>query len=122
MKKLKSLVALFFVLSANGCASLHIGKMDSTSTALNALASTKFTYVKMGAKGTSTVKYVFGFGGFDEESLLNDAKNDLLKNNPLGNNQALTNTIVSYKTTFITLFFIQVECLISADIVQFERK
>jgi transposase InsO family protein len=109
-------LVFFTVLVLNGCASLHRGEIEKSAS----LITGNFVYVKQNQEGRAAVDYVFGFGGYKTESLVHDAKKDLLKNAQLGPNQAFANMTVTYKTTFSYLVWVKHECLITADVVEFK--
>jgi hypothetical protein len=117
MKKsiLKSLLTLLVISFLSSCA-FHNGYMLSSAS----LSSNNFTYVKKDVKGTAVVSYFFGFGGHSKKAIVDDAKKDLLSNNPLNDNQALANLTVSWKQTFVLPFSIRNRCTVTADIVEFK--
>ncbi len=117
MKKIR-LFSAFVLLSllVSSCASLHTGYI-ANSAALN---SGNFLYVQRNIKGVSSAKYLFGIGGFGKETLVNDAKQDMLINSyPIKDKQALVNLTVNFKTTVVMLIFTEVKCIVTADVVQF---
>ena len=84
------------------------------------LSSANFSYTKMNAMGKSSTTYIFGIGGLDRETLVNDAKQDLLANNPLQSNQALSNVTVNFKMVTYAGIYGTSTCTVTADIVTFK--
>jgi hypothetical protein len=118
MKKiiLKSTLAVVLVFLLGGCSAAHFGTMSNSAS----LDSANFSYVKQNIKGKSQATYVFGIGGLAKESLVNEAKQKMLAENPLKDNQALANLTVSYKGSHYLMLFGTMECTITADVVQFK--
>lgn len=99
-----------------GCIATHVGNMSGSAS----LSSPNFLYKKQNIFGESKATYVLGIGGEARQSLILEAKKNMLKENPLLRNQALANVTVSYKTTnFIGFLVVVVRCNVSADIVEF---
>ncbi|GAB3541454.1 hypothetical protein GCM10027443_40750 [Pontibacter brevis] len=91
----------------------------ASSASLN---SANFAYAKQNIKGESTATYVFGIGGMAKESLVANAKQQMLASNPLSANQALANLTVSYKSSFyLGLLYRTVTCTVTADVVEFNN-
>ena len=108
-------VTMFLLLS--GCASIHNGQVVGGSVMAQ---SGNFQYVKTNVVGTSSaVTYVFGIGGNNTESLIQEAKSNLITNNPLGPNQTLANLSVGYKTSLYFGVVLKRYCVITADIIEF---
>lgn len=118
---MKTTLKLFIFLVSfalmTSCITLNNGNFSNSGI----LMSKGFDYVKSNVTGSSSTKYVlFLFGGSSKDALIADAKSDLSKKHPLMSNQAYVNTTISIKNT-IVLFgvFIDVTCVVSADIVEF---
>lgn len=97
---------------------MHTGNFQN-STSLN---RNNFRYVKKNVVGISGSAYFLGLGGGVGEAggLLRNARADLMQQVNLKDNQALANVTVDIKTTFfLTGVFIGVECVYSADIIEF---
>ena len=118
MKKviLKSVFAITIAIFITGCAAIHNGYMANSA----AFSSNNFSYVKMNAQGTSTATYVLGIGGLAKETLVNDAKQQLLTSSPLKSNQTLANLTVNWKNSIYLGLFKTVKCTVTADIVEFK--
>ncbi|MDV7396293.1 DUF6567 family protein, partial [Arthrospira platensis SPKY1] len=85
------------------------------------LDSPNFEYKKKDVTGEAVATYFLGIGGVSKQSLVFEAKQNMLRANPLLKNQALANVSVSYKWTgFLGFVFVTVKCNVSADIVEFE--
>jgi hypothetical protein len=123
MKKIKlviltSIITCFLVLNS-GCAAVHTGYMTNSA----ALSQANFFYAKRGIKGVSTVEYFFGIGGLKKETLVDDAKMNMIASySELGENQTLANLTVNFKTSS-RLFGLsrKVTCTITADVVEFKE-
>lgn len=109
-------VAVIAILCSS-CMALHNGYMMNSSASLS---QSNFTYVKKDITGIAIVDYFLLFGGYNTETLVGKAKQNMLRDNPLTDNQALVNLTVSYKTTFTIFPYVQVECVITADVVEFK--
>lgn len=118
MSMIKKLIPIVVFFMISGCASIHNGEVISGSVMVQ---SGNFQYVKTNVIGTSSeVTYVFGIGGNKTESLIQEAKTNLIANHPLGPNQALANLSVGYKTTFYFGIVLKRYCVITADIIEFK--
>lgn len=118
MKKLilKSVFILSIAILLTSCAAGLSGSM-SGSAALN---SNNFTYAQKNVQGMSQATYVFGIGGMKREAIVNEAKQIMLANNPLRNNQAMANLVVDFKYSSFLGIVNTVKCYVSADIVEFK--
>jgi len=114
-KIIKTAFILTVISFISSCA-VHTGYMTNSAS----LSSNNFTYVKRDVSGTAMVDYFFGLGGLSEMALVDVAKKDLLKANPLKDNQALVNLTVNWKNTFVLPFSITNRCTVTADIVEFK--
>lgn len=114
----KSSLFAALILVLTGCAStMHSGAMSSSAS----LSSSNFAYVGQ-AQGQATVSYVLTFGGSRSETLVDAAKKNLLASISLGNNQALANVTVNFKTTStLGVLYREVTCIVTADIVEFKN-
>lgn len=110
-----SLIFLIFSI-LTGCIASHVGIMSGSAS----LDAPNFTYKKQNVFGEAQATYVLGIGGVARQSLIIEAKKNMLKANPLLSNQALANVSVSYKSTGFLGFIVRtVKCDVSADIVDF---
>jgi hypothetical protein len=118
MKKiiLKISTTLLLVILFSSCAAYHNGYMASSAS----LNSANFSYVKQNVKAKSTATYILGIGGLGKETLVNSAKEELISENKLKNNQALSNLTVNFKNSYILGVFSTVTCTVTADIVEFK--
>lgn len=107
------ILALFVALTQS-CA-YHTGYMNSSVS----LSSNNFVYVKRDVQGSARALYVFGFGGLKRQALVNEAKQNLLQNYQLQNNQALADVTVNWKQTLILPVMIY-RCTVTASIVEFK--
>jgi len=115
--RIKNLILCIVVLSMSSCLTLHNGVFYN-SVQLN---TDNFRYVKMNAEGSSTAIYILGFGGGIGQTLMADAKKELIRDNPLKSNQTLANTNVNYKISSYFGIVSTVTCTINADIVEFGK-
>jgi hypothetical protein len=110
-----SLIFLIFSI-LTGCIASHVGSMSGSAS----LDAPNFMYKKQNVFGEAQATYVLGIGGVARQSLIVEAKKNMLKANPLLKNQALANVSVSYKSTgFLGFIVTTVKCDVSADIVEF---
>ena len=107
------ILGLMLTLFSN-CAT-HTGYMGSSAS----LSSNNFSYIKRDVQGSASTIYVFGIGGLHKTALVNDAKNNLLKNYQLQDNQVLADITVNWKKTYF-FFFTTNRCTVTASIVQFK--
>ena len=78
--KNKILIAVLLVTTFTSCVSMHGGMTSSSAS----LSSNNFTYIAQGVQGSASVtQYVALVPGF-RETLINDAKNEILDGNSLG--------------------------------------
>ena len=107
-------LSIFIIFS--GCIATHTGNMSNSAS----LDSPNFVYKKQNISGETKATYILGIGGAARQSLIFEAKKNMIATNPLLKNQALANVTASYKTTyFIAFIVITVRCTVSADIVEF---
>jgi hypothetical protein len=97
----------------SSCA-IHSGIMSGSAS----LSANNFKMVKT-ATGTASTTKVFGIGGLGKDALVLCAKNDMMKNNPLNDGQALANVTVDFKNS-IVFFVIREKVTVSADIIEFK--
>ena len=114
MKNIFKLAAIFLLFQS--CVAVHSGSMSNSAS----LSSANFTYVKLGANGESSATYIFGIGGFNRQTLVADAKNNMLREFILKDNQSLSNITVNFKTSNYCGVYQKVVCYVTADIVQFK--
>jgi len=113
---IKFIAASLIFATFTGCIATHIGGMFGSAE----LGAPNFIYKKQNVFGVATATYILGIGGVARQSLVLEAKRNMLKENQLLANQALANVSVSYKTTGFLIFVVTiVECVVSADIVEF---
>lgn len=99
----------------SSCA-IHVGTITGDAS----ISKKNFKMVGM-AEGTATTTKIFGLGGLRKDALVNDAKKDLLQNNPLKDGQALANVTLDFKNSFI-LFVNKQKATVSADIIEFNEQ
>jgi len=119
MKKLclKSVIAISIIALFSSCMAMHSGYMSNSA----ALSSANFSYVTQNIKGKSTATYILGIGGLAKETLVDNAKKQMLESNPLKSNQVLANLTVNFKTSlYFGYIYKTVTCTVTADIVQFK--
>ena len=118
MKKLilKSIFAITIVILITSCSATHNGYMSNSAS----LSSANFSYVKQNIKGDATATYVFGFGGLAKETLVDNAKKQMVDSNPLKSNQTVANVTVNFKTSNYFFVYRTVRCTVTADVVEFK--
>lgn len=116
MKKLTSLFITAIVISLFSSCALHGGYIANSAS----LSSANFSYTEHGLNGSATATYVFGFGGLAKKTLVDEAKEDMLRNSKLADNRALANITVNFKSSYY-FFFQQVTCTVTADVVEFSK-
>lgn len=108
---------LFFVVSFlfifSGCA-VHNGYMNN-STSLN---QANFSYVNTNISGTASTLKFLGIGGLGKQAIVAEAKENMLKGNPLKSNQSLANITINWKMGFYLIVMTNT-CTVTADIVEF---
>jgi hypothetical protein len=115
MKKHITIYASITIILFSSCAGIHSGFVNNSAS----LNSANFSYIKKDVQGKSSALYVLGIGGLAKQSLINEAKANMLENNQVKDNQAIANTTVTYKKSYFLGIVSTVECTISADIVEF---
>ncbi len=111
----KTLLLLFVGSIIFSCAT-HDGYMLSSAS----LSSNNFKYVVKDAVGTATATYIIGIGGHSKQSLVAEAKKNLLEKYNFKDNNALVNLTVNWKKTFVNPIAYRNRCTITADIVEFK--
>lgn len=110
---LRLLMIVIGVLSVSSCA-IHSGYMNNSAS----LSQANFNYIKTSISGTASTIQVLGIGGLQRYAIVEEAKKDMLKNNPLKPNQALANITVNWKSNILLVVMIN-ECTVTADVVEF---
>lgn len=114
MKKISLFIATIML---SGCVSLHSGYMTGTAPAVE----NNFKYAG-NAYGESQATYVLGLGGFDaREGLIREAKNNLIKNNPVKDGQVLVNLTVDNQWSSILGILWTHKVIITADILEYQE-
>jgi hypothetical protein len=112
MKIFKNICMVLAAIFFSSCA-IHVGTITGDAS----ISTNNFKMIGM-AEGTATTTKIFGIGGLKKNSLVNDAKKDLLQNNPLKEGQALANVTLDFKNSYI-LFVNKQKATVSADVVEF---
>ena len=117
MKKLFSKIAIVVFTSTllTSCMAIHSGYMTNST----ALSQANFEYVSNNIQGSESVTYILGIGGMAKETLVDNAKKNMLQRNPLKANQALANLTLNIITTNQLGIIVTVTCTVTADIVEF---
>lgn len=114
---LKSICAITIAIVVSSCAAMHSGSLSNSA----ALSSANFSYVKQNIKGQATATYILGIGGLAKETLVDNAKQKMLADNPLKSNQTLANVTVNFKSAMFFGFLSRtVRCTVTADVVEFK--
>ncbi len=116
----KAILRLSLVLSItilfSSCAAGLTGAMSNSAN----LSANNFNYVKRDLQGKSQATYVLGIGGMKKEAIVNEAKKNMLENNPLKNDQTLANITVDFKYSTFLGVVSTTKCYVTADVVEFE--
>lgn len=109
---------LLISITFTSCVSVFNG-FPTNSTQLN---QANFHYVQQNVSGFSTAIYILGIGGNTHNSMIAEAKSDLLSAYPLGKNQALANVTVDFKfQSILGVLYSMKVCTYTADIVEFDN-
>lgn len=110
-------MSILIVMILSGCLSMYQGAIQSSTS----LHQRNFKTVKT-VQGVAIARYFLGVGGFSiRDGLYADAKDNLLKNNPLQEGQALANITTDYKTSMILYLYASTELTMTADIIEFTK-
>jgi hypothetical protein len=110
-----SFVSLAITASISSCTSFGSGPIIGSAS----LQANNFSYVSQKAMGKATVTRFMGLGGGARQALAAEAKQNLLKNYPVKDGQALANVTIDYKASYI-LIISTLTCTVTADIVAFK--
>lgn len=111
------LIAFLFLLTFfSSCAASHIGYVTSSTS----LSSPNYNIIKKEITGKATTTYILGIGGINTDNLIEEAKKNMLTQNPLLENQSLANISVNFKKTNYLFLYGQTTCTITADVVEFK--
>jgi len=100
-----------------GSCAFHGGYMSNSAS----LSQNNFRYVGEQISGSARTTLVFGFGnGLSRTALVDEAKRNMLLNNPLQSNQALANITVNFDNKNYLLLQQNVTT-VTADIVEFDE-
>ena len=118
MKKiiLKSVLAITIVIFASSCSAYHSGYMANSAS----LSAANFSYTKQNIKGEATAAYILGIGGLAKETLVDNAKQQMLNANPLKSNQTFANLTVNFKASYYLGVYKTLKCTVTADVVEFK--
>lgn len=117
MKKVFGLLIIVIgvgVLSFSSCATSS-GYMNSSAS----LSEANFSYIQTSISGKAKTLKVLGMGGLGKSAIVDEAKQEMLKNHPLKSNQALANITINWQRGFYFVVVIN-KCTITADIVEFK--
>ena len=115
---MKNLLFLFiFSIFITSCGTLHSGYLTGVAPAVK----NNFKYVD-NVIGKAQATYVLGIGGLYKEGLVREAKNNLIKNNPIQDGQTLVNFTVDTETSYYLGIVLTQRVIVSADILEFEEK
>ncbi|HPE57878.1 MAG TPA: hypothetical protein P5514_06170 [Bacteroidales bacterium] len=115
MKKVLQISILAVIAIFLSSCAMHTGYMNNSAS----LTEANFSYVKQSISGYAEAMYVFGIGGLEKEALVQEAKAQMLKENPLGPNQTLANITVNWKNSFFVIVNMS-KVTVTADVVEFK--
>ena len=114
MRKLIKLLAIVLSITFVSSCAIHNGYIENSAS----WSEANFSYANQSISGMSGAQYVFAIGGLKRQALIEEAKKDMLKNNPLQPNQVLANVTVNWKYSFYVVVF-KTDCTITADVMEF---
>jgi len=82
------------------------------------LSQPNFSYIQKNVEGNALATYILAIGGVAKDGLVKQAKEEMMKNYPVGDNEAYVNITVNFKTSYYIVWN-TVKCTVSADIVRF---
>lgn len=106
---MKKLLLFFWVIITLSSCAFHTGTVSTDLAPEN-------VYYESIASGYSQTTHVFGIGGLQRKTLIQDAKKDLYYKNPLKPGQRYLNMVVDIKTTLVLCVAV-VNCNVTADII-----
>ena len=109
------IIASSIALFLSSCMVIHTGQMGG----ITPVTENNFSYIN-NAYGSSKVTYVLGIGGFNKVGLVREAKNDLIRNYPVKNGEALVNFTVDFDTSYYFGLVVTQKVIVSADIIKFD--
>ena len=114
-KSLRVTYMIAFICLLSSCMAFHKGYMVNSAS----LNQANFKYVREDLQGSATATYFLIWGGWNHDNLIQEAKENMLMNYTLEDNQAIVNLTVGWEKR-ITLFTITHKCVVTADIVEFQ--
>ncbi len=112
-KAFRLLIIVIGVFLFSSC-TFHNGYMNNSAS----LSQANFSYVNTNISGTASTLKLLGIGGLNRQAIVSEAKENMLRKNPLKSNQTLANITVNWKTGFY-LIVITNTCTVTADVVEF---
>jgi len=115
-KSLKFILLLGMTLMIISSCAFHNGYIYN-SVSLN---QPNFSYIKTNISGEASTTHFLGIGGLERQAIVAEAKQKMLAENPLKQNQSLANVTIDWKTEF---YFVVIKktCTVTADIVEFNK-
>ena len=118
MKKITLISISLLLLSSCGMNWGYLPNYHHTEVVLD---EANYTYVGS-ATGESSAINIFGIGPIGSQSLVQDAKADLLSQVDLySGSRAIVNMVVDEKQSYFTLFYVKRTVYVSADIIEFKE-
>jgi hypothetical protein len=115
MRRISRLLIILIGLTLLSSCAFHNGYMNNSAS----LSQANFDYAATSISGTVNTMHVLGIGGLEKNAIVEEAKKEMLKNNPLKANQALANITVNWKSGFY-LIVVTTKCTVTADVVEFK--
>ena len=117
MKKIifRNLLFASIIVSFGSCA-FHTGMIQNSAV----IQSNNFNCVKRNVSGTSATHYILGIGGLSKDELVAEAKQNLMTQNKIKDNQTLVNITIGWKRTIIYPLVISNRCTMTADNIEYK--
>ena len=121
MKKALLFFALFAVLFGMSSCSLHSPMTTNLNqSATNVVLQDNNYKIVQKVSGEAQADYIFYFGGFRKQGLIEEARAEMLENaNLIGSSRAVINENVEYKFTTFAGIYSKVNVIVSAYVVEF---
>ena len=113
-----SLVAILFGMSSCQLHSPMTSNINQNST--NVILQNNNYKIVQKVSGEAQADYIFFFGGFRKDGLIEAARAEMLENaNLIGSSKAVINENVEYNTTTIAGVYTKVKVIVSGYVIEF---
>jgi hypothetical protein len=111
MRNLSRFILYFALTLLAGSCAFHTGNITTAPQGAD------FTHIDQAIGQSKTIK-IFGLGGLRRDALVYEARQDLLQNRPLGENEAYANVAVDIKNSFVIIYS-ATKVTVTADVVRY---